>query len=111
MPAFKIITTPKCTGSMPNALTTGSSTGVLMMTSGAMSMKVPSNSRMMLISSSTMMGLSEIALIAATMPCWTCRNAISQPKDAAVPITSRTIAVVRTACSTASTKPRQSSSR
>ncbi|MNT94821.1 hypothetical protein D3C72_2365810 [compost metagenome] len=58
-----------------------------------------------------MIGLSEIALIAAIISVCTCRKAISQPKDAAVPMTSNTMAVVRTAPITASTKPFQSSSR
>ena len=90
--------TPKCTGSMPKALTTGRKIGVQMMIIGAMSMKVPSTSRMTLISSRMMIGLSEIAPMAATVICGTCRKAISQPKAPAVPMTSSTIAVVRTAC-------------
>ncbi|MNW17519.1 hypothetical protein D3C71_2167340 [compost metagenome] len=66
---------------------------------------------MTLMTRSTIIGLSEIALIVAIISVCTCRNAINQPNDAAVPMTSRTIAVVRTAPITASTKPLQSSSR
>jgi hypothetical protein len=55
--------------------------------------------------------LSVSDFISAIVAAGTCRKAISQPKAPAVPITSSTIAVVRTAPSVASTKPRQSSSR
>ena len=41
---------PKCTGSTPIAFTTGSMIGVQIRIIGAMSMKVPSSSRRMLIS-------------------------------------------------------------
>ena len=49
MPRFTIMIMPKCTGSMPMALATGSSTGVRIKIKGAMSIKVPSTSSMMLI--------------------------------------------------------------
>ena len=49
MPRFRIMMTPKCTGSMPNFITTGRKIGVVMMISGAMSMKVPRTRSTMLI--------------------------------------------------------------
>ena len=40
---------PKCTGSTPSVLTTGSNMGVRIKISGAMSIKVPRTSSMMLM--------------------------------------------------------------
>ena len=107
MPRLTISTMPNCTGSIPSALTTGRKIGVPIMISGAMSMKVPSTSRMTLISSKVMIGSSVIPRMKATVCAGTCSSAISQPKAVAVPMISMTIPVVRTAPPTASRKPDQ----
>ena len=49
MPRLTIMIMPKCTGSMPRVLTTGSRMGVRMRISGAMSISVPSTSSSTLI--------------------------------------------------------------
>ena len=92
---------------MPYACTTGRKIGVVMMIVGPMSMKVPSSSISTLSSSSTISGLSEMVFIQATSAAGTFRNAISHEKAAAVPMTSSTIAVVRTAPMVAWTKSSQ----
>ena len=51
---LKIMMTPKCTGSTPTAVTTGSKIGVIMVISGAMSIKQPSRSSSALMISSRM---------------------------------------------------------
>ena len=50
--------TPKCTGSMPNALATGRKIGVQMMIIGARSMNVPMTSSTTIITSSALYLLS-----------------------------------------------------
>jgi hypothetical protein len=107
MPRFRISMTPKCTGSMPMALATGRKIGVPIMMSGAMSMKVPSSSRTRLIRSSVRSGSSVMPRISATVCAGTCKSAISQPKDVAVPMISMTMPVVRAAPPTASVNPSQ----
>ena len=70
---LKIITTPKCTGSMPMAglVTTGRRIGVIIVISGAISMKQPSRSSSTLIISSRtyllLVMLSSAAVIIAGM--------------------------------------------
>jgi hypothetical protein len=65
--------TPKCTGSMPKAVTTGRKIGVVMMISGLMSMKVPSTKRMMLIIRRMTSGFSEMVPMRSTVACATRR--------------------------------------
>ena len=72
-----------------------------MMIVGPMSMKVPRNSRMRLMSSRMTSGFSDSAPIQSISCAGMCRYAISQAKEAAVPMMSSTIAVVRTAPSVA----------
>ena len=79
----RTINMPNCTGSMPKASTTGLKIGVQMMISGAMSMKQPRISRMMLSSRKMTSGSLEIAFMPATMAAGTCRMASSQAKEAA----------------------------
>ena len=73
MPRFRIMMTPKCTGSIPKFTTTGRKIGVVMMMSGAMSMKVPSTSRTMLIIRRMVRGSWLIAPIRSTVICATLR--------------------------------------
>ncbi|MNG22306.1 hypothetical protein D3C84_1067760 [compost metagenome] len=73
MPQLSSRMTPNWTGSTPNALATGRKIGVQMMISGAMSMKVPSTSRMTLISSRIRIGLSVRVCSRLTIIDGTCR--------------------------------------
>ena len=50
MPKFTIMIIPKCTGSTPSILTTGSKMGVRIRMRGDMSIRQPSSSSMMLMS-------------------------------------------------------------
>ena len=59
MQRLKVMTMPKCTGSMPRSPTTGRKIGVKIRSAGVMSMKVPISSRVMLIASRIISGLSD----------------------------------------------------
>ena len=57
---FITITIPKCTGSIPNFVTIGRKMGVKMSTAGVISMKIPTNSNIKLMSNKMMILLSDM---------------------------------------------------
>lgn len=57
---FNIIIIPKCTGSIPRAVTTGRKIGVKMSTAGVKSIKTPTTNSIMFIIRSTIIVLSLI---------------------------------------------------
>ncbi|MNG17680.1 hypothetical protein D3C84_1016840 [compost metagenome] len=60
IPKFNISTIPKCTGSMPSEVTTGSRIGVMIRIKGAISMPQPNTSSNKLIMSKIMIGLDDM---------------------------------------------------
>lgn len=107
IPWFSIITMPNWTGSMPASMAMGRKIGVVMITRGAMSMKVPSTSRMTLIINRVTIGLSDRKAMISASRAGASFNASSQPKAAAVPMISMIIAVVFTEVWAALRKSRQ----
>ncbi len=88
MPRLTISTMPNCTGSMPSALTTGRKIGVPIMISGAMSMNVPSTSRVTLISSSRAEASPQAGVSFSTKRPNTAQATITVITTSAVPATS-----------------------
>ena len=79
--------------------------------SGDMSIKVPRKSRMKLIMRRITIGLLDMPSNRSNSSAGTWFNASSQPNAEAIPITNRTIAVVRTALAVAITNFRQVNER
>ena len=87
---FKIIIIPKCTGLTPTALTMGSRIGVRMMIAAFVSIKAPTNSRRMLISSNRRILLVVSPRIASAIIVGISAIARTLPKPEDIPITKRT---------------------
>ena len=94
MALFMMNSTPKYTGSMPAALTTGISTGVMIRMVGVMSIAVPTaiTSTMMAMSSSV--GLSMKGCSIATISAGICATVISQAETMAAATRNMITAVV-----------------
>ena len=91
---LKIITTPKCTGSTPSGVTTGNRIGVMIVISGAMSIKQPSTSRSALMMSSRIYRLSVMESSAAEMAAGMRSSVIMYANALAVASSVMTIASV-----------------
>lgn len=85
---------PKCTGSIPNSVTTGKNIGVKINTAGVMSMKIPTKSkiRLMIIRMTNLLSLNESNT--ALMDCGISSLDITQDMAMEVAINMATTAVV-----------------
>ena len=94
MPKFIIIIMPKCTGSIPSSTTTGSRIGVRIRISGAMSIRQPNSSSMMLMINRMTYLLSDSDNNAAEISCGSPTRVINEPKAAAKAISTITMVTV-----------------
>ncbi len=86
-------------GSSPSSVTTGKKIGVKMSTAGVMSMKVPTTSRIRLISSKMTTVLSVSPSSPSLICCGMCSYDSTHDIAMEVPMSSITMAVVRTVSS------------
>ena len=91
---FRIITRPKCTGSMPSLAMMGMKTGTRIVIAAIVSMKQPTNSRNTLASSRNTSGLSEIDSTQLPIASVTCVVVSTHAKIDADATMNRTTAVV-----------------
>ncbi len=69
---FKIMMTPKCTGSIPNLVTIGKNIGVKMSTAGVISIKIPTSNRIKFMSNKIIILLSEMLKRPVLISCGIC---------------------------------------
>ena len=95
---FKTKIIPKWTGSIPIEVTTGKKIGVKIKTAGVMSIKIPTNNKIILITSNMIILLS-LSPIKRELISWGIfSNDITQDMHIEAPIKSKTIAVVSIDC-------------
>jgi hypothetical protein len=94
IPAFKIRTIPKWTGSIPKFVTTGRRIGVIIKIIGAMSIGAPRRSNKILIINKITSGLSEIFKNKSVTIPGICKYARIQPKAAEAAIKKKTMDTV-----------------
>ena len=94
IPRFIIMMIPKCTGSMPSSTTTGSRIGVRIRISGAMSIRQPNSSSIMLIINRMTYLLSDNDSSAAEISCGRPTSVITEPNAAAKAISTITMVTV-----------------
>ena len=94
MALFMMKSTPKYTGSMPAALTTGISTGVMIRIVGVMSIAVPTAMTSSMIAISSSVGLSMKGCSRPTSSAGICATVISQAETIAAATRNMITAVV-----------------
>ena len=94
MHKFNTITIPKCTGSIPNCVTTGKNMGVKMRMAGVMSMKVPTINSVRLMSRKIRNGLLTVSNKKPVINCGIRSKENNQDMAIEVQIKNMTMAVV-----------------